>query len=200
MFSVYTSTSPLAAADLAEDRGDSPAFLRQIDKVKERTRIEHVAAHYGEFKLAGSERLLGRCISPAHEDRTPSMSLYTDKQRFRCFGIGCEAHGDVLDLVMLAEPGMELWVAMLSLSQRYGISLPERPRAWFRRQERQAPVRDAIETARVEVMMRRLWRWIFEPILAEIEDAEERTRIGDELWAAVLPRAVRLVEDRGSTA
>jgi hypothetical protein len=48
--------------------------------------------------------------------------------------------------------------------------------------------------------MRRLWRWIFEPILADLEDAEEQARVANELWATVRPLAVRLVEDRNGTA
>ncbi len=195
MFSVYTSTSPLAAADLAEDRGDSPAFLRQIDKVKDAARIEHVAAHYGEFKLAGSGRLLGRCVSPDHEDRTPSMSVYTGEQRFKCFGIGCGEHGDVIDLVMLAEPGMELWEAMILLAQRHGVELPERPRAWFRRQERQRPVRDALEAERIEHVRGLLFRLVWMPWLRGLPDAtrDEATR---RAWKEALPLARMLYAER----
>jgi DNA primase len=38
---------------------------------------------------------LGCC--PFHDDPTPSFTIYDGGQRFHCFG--CEASGDVLDLV-----------------------------------------------------------------------------------------------------
>jgi hypothetical protein len=59
-------------------------------------------------------------------------------------------------------------------------------------------MRAKIEDVRVEVMMRRLFRWVFEPLLADIEDEDERTRMGDYVWADVLPLAVRMTEDRRS--
>jgi hypothetical protein len=121
------------------------------------------------------------------------MTVYTDEQRFRCYG--CGAHGDVVDLVRLAEGG-ETWEAMVSLSTRHGVELPGRSAAWHERQERQAPMRSKIEDVRTQVMMRRLFRWVFEPMLASIEDEDERASMGAYVWADVLPLAVRMAEDR----
>jgi DNA primase len=188
---VYTDQRP--PTTVYEVRDDSASFRRQIEAVKETVRIEDVAAGYGAFRLMGAGRLLGRCVTPDHEDRTPSMTIYTDDQRFRCYG--CGAHGDVVDLVRLAEGG-EVWDAMLSLSARHGVELPGRPAAWFDRQKRQAPMRSKIEDVRTQVMMRRLFRWVFEPMLATIEDEDERARMGAYVWADVLPLAVRMAEDR----
>ena len=176
------------------------SFRRQLDAVKEAARIEEVAGDHGEFKLAGSGRLLGRCVSPDHTDRTPSMTIYVDEQRFRCYG--CGEHGDVFDLVRLAE-GVELWEAMMIIAQRYGIALPERPRAWFARQKRQAPVRDAIEEAWIEYRARRLYRRMVLPLIDEITDEDERREEADLLWDAcveisVLWRASVLEERRVS--
>lgn len=82
------------------------------------------------------------------------------------------------------------------LSTRYGIELPERPLAWDARQERQAPMRAKIEDVRTEVLMRRLLRWVFGPMLASIEDPDERAEMAAYLWREALPLAVRMVEDR----
>jgi DNA primase len=169
------------------------SFRRQIEALKDAVRIEDVAAGYGAFRLTGDGRLLGRCVAPDHEDRTPSMTVYTDDQRFKCYG--CGEHGDVVDLVRLAEGG-EIWEAMVSLSTRYGVELPGRSAAWYDRQERQAPMRSKIEDVRTQVMMRRLFRWVFEPMLVEIEDEDERASMGGYVWAEVLPLAVRMAEDR----
>ncbi len=196
MDSVYPESRGSATADRGQRDGPR-SFPRQIEAVKEAARIERVAADYGEFKFAGNGRLLGRCLSAHHEDRTPSFTIYPDEQRFKCYG--CGERGDVLDLVGLVE-GCELWEAMLILSTRYGIELPERPRSWFARQERQRPMRDKIADVRTEVLMRRLFRWVFEPMIAAIEDEEERVRVGNYVWSEVLPLAARMVEERRGTS
>lgn len=185
--------TPKPAANLAEAERTPASFRRQVDAVKAAVRIEDVAAGYGEFRLMGAGRLLGRCVSPDHEDKTPSTTIYTDDQRFKCYG--CGEHGDVVDLVRLAEGG-EVWEAMVSLGTRYGVELPGRSAAWFHRQKRQAPMRSKIEDVRTQVMMRRLFRWVFEPMLSQIEDEDERATMGAYLWADVLPLAVRMSEDR----
>jgi DNA primase len=51
------------------------------------------------LKRSGATRLQGKC--PFHDDRTPSFFVYTDRQRFMCYG--CKAWGDVLDFVRLHE-------------------------------------------------------------------------------------------------
>jgi len=165
---------------IPEDRGPA-SFRRQLEAVKEGARIEVVAQEYGEFKLAGSARLLGRCVSPGHEDRTPSLTIFTEDQRFKCFGLGCGAHGDVLDLVMLAE-ACELWEAMLLLSTKYSIELPSRPPAWFAKQERQRDTRAAIEQTRKGIYRRRLFKYLVLPTLQRIEDDEEYNRELDRAW------------------
>jgi hypothetical protein len=156
------------------------AFSRQIEAVKDGARIEVVAADYGEFKLAGPGRLLGRCVSPRHEDRTPSMTIYPAEQRFKCFGIGCGARGDVIDLVKLAED-CETWEAMVRLATRYGIDAPGlaygkrgRPESWHARNARQKPIRNGIDRARREHLSRRLFRLYFKDAVMAIEDLEER--------------------------
>ena len=169
------------------------SFKRQLEAVKTSVRIEQVVQEYGEYRLLGYGRLLGHCVSPTHEDKTPSMTVYTETQTFKCYGIGCGAQGDVLDLVQLAE-GCELWEANMVLSQRYGIEFPGRPQSWFAKQERQHPVRDAIERERFEHLRRRLFRWFFEPSLLLIKDPEERKAEAVILWEATEPLAEMALE------
>ena len=54
--------------------------------------IREVAAGYG---LSVSRA--GFCKCPFHSERTASMKLYENEQRFHCFG--CGKHGSVIDLV-----------------------------------------------------------------------------------------------------
>ena len=147
--------------------------------VKEAARIEDVARDHGGFRTVGDGRLLGHCVDPRHEDRTPSMTVYVDEQRFKCYG--CGEHGDVIDLVKLAE-GCEFFEAMLLLAQRYGVELPGRPDSWHRKQERQRPIRDAIGKARFDHLRRRLFRLYFKDALLSIEDPAEREAEYEILW------------------
>ena len=179
--------SKLTDHDGAERRQPA-SFRRQIRAVKDGVRIEAVASDYGEPRLMGRGRLLMRCVSPAHDDRTPSLTVFTEEQRFKCFGVGCGAHGDVLDLVRLAE-GCELWEAMMILSTRYGIKLPGRPKSWYRKNARQRPIRDKLDEAKIRHIQRRVFR-IFHPLLEEIEDETERRQEIEYLWDAAEQIAV----------
>lgn len=173
----------------------SPPIAMQpnIRTVKASVRIETVAADYGgEFRMVGNERLIGRCLSPNHEDQTPSMSIYTDDQRFKCFG--CQHGGDVLDLVMLAE-GCELHDALVSLANRYGIELPGRPDSWHRKQSRQQKIRDDIDREKIEHIRLLVFRLIFLPWLRRLPNwsREEATQSSWELSRSI---ALRLYEER----
>ena len=168
------------------------SFRRQLVAAKEDVRIETVAADYSELRLLAGRRLLGRCVSPDHEDRTPSMTVYTGTQTFKCYGIGCGAQGDVIDLVGLAE-GCEPWEAMAHLVTHYGVDLPGRPGSWHRKQDRQKPVRDGIAAARMHVARRRLYRRFFEPLVLDTEDPEDREHDAQAFWEATEPLARHLV-------
>ena len=155
------------------------AFRRQVTALKDGVRIEEVAAEYGNFRPTGTSWLLGRCLSPSHEDRTPSMTIYTDRQKFRCYS--CGERGDVIDLEMLVNPGMEIQEAMVSLSLRYGVPLPERSRAWFDRQTRQAPIRERIEAEKVEHVRELVYRLVFAPWLRRLPESTRQTA-ADSAW------------------
>jgi DNA primase len=152
-----------------------------VQAVKEAVRIEQVASDYGDFRLSGPGRLVGQCVCPDHDDRTPSLFIFLKEQRFKCFGIGCGASGDVLDLMMLASPDMALWEALVDLSVRYGVDLPGRPDSWYRKQARQRPIRNAIDEAKVLHIQRRVFR-IFVPLLREIEVEREQREETEALW------------------
>jgi CHC2 zinc finger len=133
------------------------------------------------------------CPLPDHEDKTPSFTVYPETNSWYCYG--CLRGGNVVELYRLAKgyDQRDAHTAAAMLLMEFGHEVPKRPPAWFRKQERQKPMRDAIEDARVEVMARRVWRWIFEPIIAEIEDEEERVRASRELWAKLVPLTRRLL-------
>ena len=60
--------------------------------------LDQLMRHDGVRLTRSSERtLMGKCFARDHEDRAPSLVVYTDEQRFHCFG--CGKHGDVINYV-----------------------------------------------------------------------------------------------------
>ncbi len=140
-----------------------------IEAIKQGVSIEDVAREYGEFKLAGAGRLLGRCVSPDHEDRTPSLTVWPETGTFRCFG--CQAHGDVLDLEGLAGRHADTWTAMVALSERYAVKLPGRSETWHKNQNTKAAIRDEMRRALTKVYQRRFFRLFHDPGAHPDDDA-----------------------------
>jgi len=70
-----------------------------VELVKRRNRIDEVIAGHGVQLRRAGDRLAGRC--PFHDDRSPSLAVYTRTQSFYCFG--CGASGDVIDFVRRME-------------------------------------------------------------------------------------------------
>jgi DNA primase len=183
-------------AEQANTPEHQPYMLgKAIEAVKEAVPIERLAAEYGVFKLAGTGRLLGRCIAPDHTDRTPSMTVYTDRQRFRCYG--CGLSGDAIDLEEVAGRHTEAWTAVLSLSERYGVELPRRPEQWHKWQgekhRRRRMVRDALTAA----YQRRFFR-VYGSYLADIGDPAEREAEARMLFDGLRTLAVAAAEHRMS--
>ena len=145
-----------------------------IEAIKEGVSIEDVAREYGEFKLAGAGRLLGRCVSPDHEDKTPSLTVWTETGTFKCFG--CQAHGDVLDLEGLAGRHADTWTALVALSERYGVELPRRSETWRRWQSEKLSIEAVAERTKFEVRCRRLFKLMIlnAPEIQKIVDPNER--------------------------
>ena len=162
------------------------SIRRAIEVIKQAVHIEQVAAEYGEFRLLGNGRLLGRCIAPDHEDKTPSMTVFTDTQRFKCFG--CQAAGDVVDLEEIAARHVEVWTAVVALAERYGISLPRRPERWHEWTNEKDRRHKAILDALTRSYQRRYLR-VFGGYLMDIEDAAEREEEAQRFYADLYPVA-----------
>ncbi len=174
---------------------EEPRYMvkKAIEKVKAAVRIEDVAAHYAAPRLLGNGRLLAHCVAPDHEDRTPSMTVYTDSQRFRCYG--CGLHGDVIDLERVAGRHLEAWTAVRALADRYGVELPARPKRWHEWSTEKGRRHKELVRWRERRYQRRLYRMFAADSVAAIEDqderAEEARRAWDELGALARVWAVR---------
>ena len=73
--------------------------MRVIDELKTHIDLVEIANRYTGLVNAGKHRMKGLC--PLHKETNPSFYIYSDSQRWHCFG--CNKGGDVLDLVQEME-------------------------------------------------------------------------------------------------
>lgn len=143
------------------------------------------------------ERWTARCPLPDHEDKTPSFVVYPANGGWWCFG--CNRGGDVVRLAQMAggypDDGRGAAEAAAYLLLEFGHDLPQRPQAWYARQERQAPVRDRIDAERVEHVRMLVFRLVWMPWLRHLPEwmREEAT---ESAWASSRSTALRLYELR----
>jgi len=91
-----------------------------IEQLKASADIVRVVGDYVRLKRAGSgPRYTGLC--PFHHEKTPSFSVHSTHQFYKCFG--CGAGGDVIKFVMEIER-LTFWEAVKLLAERHGIPLP----------------------------------------------------------------------------
>ena len=167
-------------------------FRKCCEAIRDAVPIEEVARRYTDLELLGGKAwFMGRCPLPDHEDKTASYYIYPPG-RWWCYG--CSRGGDVVDLEFFCGDYGELWEAMVSLAVEYDVELPKRPQSWYRRHERQRPIRDAINRARFDHLRRRLFRWFFEPSLLRIENPDEREAEAALLWDVTAPLAQMMLE------
>lgn len=170
-------------AEIFNDPRHGYMVTKAIEAVKDAARIEDVITYYTAAKLLGNGRLLAHCVAPDHEDRTPSMTVYTDSQRFKCFG--CGLHGDVVDLERVAGRHVEAWTAVIALADRHGVNLPTRSERWRRWQGEKARRHDELRIWRERRYRRRLYRWFAAASIAAIQDPAERETEARKAWEEV---------------
>jgi len=134
------------------------------------------------------EKWVARCPLPNHDDKTPSFVVYPETNSFFCFG--CLRGGDVVELARLAWDidERDAHVAAAELLMTFGYEVPEKPPAWFRKGERQRPIRDGLHEVRVKNAQRRLFR-MMRPLVADIEDEAEREEEARQMWKDLHPVA-----------
>jgi len=175
------------------------SYTRPIDAAKEAVPLIDLADRLcgpGSLRRVGKE-WVGRDPLPGHEDRSPSFTVNPEKNVWFCHG--CLRGGDVVELARLAwgYDEREAHTAAAMLLMEFGHEVPQRPPAWFRRQERQATARDAIDAERVEHVRLLVYRLIWMPWLRQLPEwvREEATQ---SAWEASRPIALRLYQQRRS--
>jgi hypothetical protein len=160
------------------------SYTRPIDAAKEAVPVIDLADRLcgpGAMRRIGRE-WVGHCVIPDHEDRTPSFTVNPEKNVWFCHG--CLQGGDVVALARLAwgYDHRDAHIAAAQVLHMFGHEIPERPPAWHRKQKRQGGIRDALEQAKVRRVQRRLYRWLFAPIIARFEDEDERLEEARIAW------------------
>jgi len=174
------------------------SYQKPINRAKELIPVIDLADWLcgpGGLKRIGKE-WVGRCPLPDHQDRNPSFAVNVEKNVWFCHG--CLRGGSTVELARLAwaYTEREAHVAAAELLMEFGYELPNRPPAWYCKEERQKPVRAALEEVKVRSARRRLMR-TFLPLLAEIEDEAERDKEAQKIWRD-LEQAARLLVKGGA--
>ncbi|MDP9475550.1 MAG: CHC2 zinc finger domain-containing protein [Actinomycetota bacterium] len=172
--------------------------LKPIDAAKERVTILELAERLCPEGLHRvGQNFEARCPLPGHDDKSPSFYVYPATESCWCFG--CQRGGDVVNLAALAwgYGKDEQAMAAANLLHEFGHEIPQRPPSWFARQERQKPIRDALEETRVRSVRRRMYRIFVRNSISLIEDEDERREEAEKIWDELLPIARMLVARGG---
>lgn len=96
-----------------------------IEQLKSQVDIVRVIGESVRLRrVGGGPRYVGLC--PFHNEKTPSFSVHSQHQFYKCFG--CGAGGDVIKFVMEID-NLPFWEAVKYLAERHGIPLPKRSEA-----------------------------------------------------------------------
>jgi DNA primase catalytic core len=116
-----------AAAETPRNPRDSrlsdDTLAAVLEDVKRALPVETVLEASGtRLHRMGPRR--ARALCPFHQDRDPSLVVYTDEGRWHCFG--CGARGDVVDMVRAIEGHDSFVEALRSAASRAGVPFPEK--------------------------------------------------------------------------
>ena len=93
-------------------------FARQV---KDSIDIANVIGDFVRLRKQGSLRFVGLC--PFHTEKSPSFSVHTGLQIYKCFG--CGQSGDVFNFLMELQ-GLTFFEALKTLADQQGIPMPKR--------------------------------------------------------------------------
>jgi hypothetical protein len=177
----YHNPNPTNTPNTRRYRGIS--YTSPINAAKEAVPVIDLADLLlgpGRMRRVGKE-WAGRCPLPDHEDRSPSFTANREKNVWVCHG--CLRGGDVVELYRLYHgyEQREAHTAAAMLLLEFGHDIPKRSPAYFRKQERQKPIRDSLEEVKVRSAQRRLMR-IFGDYIAAIEDPDQRREEAQQMW------------------
>jgi hypothetical protein len=190
----YQSPTPPQSSSRPERRGVScRTVIEEAKALVPTIDLADLLCGPGRMRKVG-ERWVARCPLPGHEDRSPSFTIYPKTNSWFCFG-ACQRGGDVVDLAAAAwgYGKGEMAMAAADLLREFGHEVPPRPASWYAKRERQKPLRDGIDAAKILVARRRLYRRFFEPLVFATEDEEDRAHDAELFWELTERLAQHLV-------
>ena len=190
----------MADALILHQEGDSPpsrprgvSHTKPIDAAKEAVSVPELVERLSGPGVRRGKEVFFRC--PLHDDRNPSLRVDPEKQVWYCDP--CGVGGDVVELARLTWDHDYAVSAAADLLLSFGHPLPERPPSWFRRQERHASVREAIDRERVEHIRMLVFRLVWVPWLRTLP-SWVRDEAKESAWDRSWNIALRLYESRRS--
>ncbi|WP_119422421.1 DNA primase [Desertibaculum subflavum] len=115
-----------------------PRFLEEL---RDRVSLAGVIGRRVKLQRRGRSHV-GLC--PFHNEKTPSFNVIDEKGFYHCFG--CGAHGDAIEFVRRTE-GLSFVEAVERLAGEAGLPVPQADPAERERFEREAKLRDPLESA-----------------------------------------------------
>jgi len=131
-------------------RGKIPQEI--IDEIRDRIPIERVVGEYVPLKRAG-RNFKGFC--PFHKEKTPSFTVNTSLQIFKCFG--CGESGNIFTFLMKIE-GASFMEILERLASKAGVALPD--------VQRESPEKSGEREKLLEIM-KRAWKIYHEFLLKD---------------------------------
>lgn len=143
------------------------------DELRPRLKIEDLAEQEGQLQGRGRIRFV---CCPFHNEDTPSCAIYTDQQRWRCYG-ACHEGGDIFVWIMKKQH-VDFHEALRIAAKMAGIAVPT-----F---DDENPER-AAEQERAEGLLKLAVDWYHEQLLDHPGAAEHRAymegrKFGREVW------------------
>jgi hypothetical protein len=149
---------------------------RRFALIKEAVTIPMLGEHLGMGWKKAGQRWRGEC--PVCRNGSTSDAFSASETLWFCHA--CHLGGDVVDLAR-HEADMYPAQAVAWLGEVFKVDLPMRPDSWFRKQDRQARMREAEEEAKRIKKRRRLFKYIAVP---QIEATTPPEDVKDEIrWA-----------------
>ena len=103
---------------LAQDHKD--IHMNLIKEIKSRHDIVEIAGQHLQLQRSGVN-WKARC--PFHDDKSPSLVIFPESQRWICFGMGCSQGGDLIDLLQRLKK-WDFPTTLRHLAEAAGIALP----------------------------------------------------------------------------
>ena len=167
---------------------------RRFELVKKAVSVPTLArdllAEKGQELKKSGQRWRGPCPVCGHGQSSGAFSCREDL--WHCFS--CGEGGDVVKLADLAVPFDSPSMACAWVAHRYGVPLPDRPEAWFKKQSRQEKTREALREQKEMVKRRRLFKAIMVPLLRGVGADEDEVRAAWEDFSRV-PMPLRMRDE-----